>query len=481
MEQFFLKTASMVGENPFISIIGLLTAIILVFLLQRINALIQITRKVAKEQADNTTRLTDKITTIENENDKQLMTLNHILTAKTDESKPVAPVKLLHLPKVLEQWDVSFNKIEVPATVVQGHDVVKSTVASAIPITVLNAYQRYGATGLYEATAPIETLMRYKDGTLSSIVLEQKGGRIQTHSGFEEAKGLWSPALVFQLLSIVTAQYYLNGITKQLNEIGSKLKVLIHLHHNEKISKLQADYERLSELSRKGHYEIEDLVEIRACINSAYSIHREYTNLIQKTNLKDFRKSIEDALIGSSSEHLAKLEEMHGDTKFNVDLLIFSRRVLYSAKLIELKANVYMSERSPERTKNIPYIVDDLQEIMREYRSSDSNLAEKIRGLLAEHSHAALDIKKDAWAHSNEMQAKRLASKYSSETDDSIKEIADLAEDVEKTYKTIKGEISKEKKMYILVDEDGRQHPLIPNDSKDVVVKAKKGGASLNH
>lgn len=460
-QQLLSELPGLYWTNALYAVLFLAIIVLLFVLYKKMARIGEIIRKIGGAHENNTAALLGKIAAIEGENNQQLMAFNRILSSKPAATSSEVAEKMVLLPKTIEHANLVFNRIELPSIAIKEHEPLKATAASVIPTAIADAYSMSGAKGLYQATAPIEQLMRYKDGTLSSILLEHPG-KIQSHSGFVQTstRSVWTPALVFQLASIVTAQYYLNGINKQLNKIVSKLEDLIQLHHNEKVSKLQADYERLAELSRKDHYELEDLVEIRFCVNSAYAIHREYTNLIQKATIKEFRESIDDVLSSSSSQ-LEKLNEMYQETKFNVDLLLFSRRVLFSSKLIELKANAYMSRQSPDRVKNVPYIVEDLQEIMKEYAASSRNLS-VIVDLMKEYKQAALDIKKEAVLDSNVENAKGLFKKYSADTSASLQEIGDLTKDVESTYKKIKDEFVKEKDIFILVDKDGIQHPLIP-------------------
>ena len=429
---------------------------------EKVSGLGEMMGNVRIEQMNHALMLKDKINIIQDYNNRQLMILNRMVSLNQDELKADDIKTRCFLPDKIgygnELSDIIFNKIELPSINAKDYDVAEAALKSAVPAAIINAVAMCGASGLYQAAVPIETLMKYANGTLLSMVRGSQG--IAGHVGFIPAgtAGIFAPLIAFQVLSIITGQYYMQGITKQLNGIRSRLECLIHLHHNEKISKLQADYERLSELSGKNHYEIEDLIEIRMCINDAYAIHREYSNLTSNIDTKEFGKSITNNIFIPTSSMREKLDSIYqeANVKFNADLLLFSRRVLFTSKLVELKANAYMSRSTPERIMNVLPMVNDFSGIMKEYEST-SNILVKI---LTEVEKVAHDIKSRARTDSSIKNAEEALNKYSSETRNLVEEITELTADVESTYKNIKDNLDKKQDVYIMIDRDGIQHPV---------------------
>ena len=417
---------------------------------------------VRNEQMNHALMMKDKINIIQNDNNRQLMILNRIVSLKQNKLK-AEDIETVHfLPDKIEysngRSDIIFNKIELPSINAKNYNVVEEALKSALPATIINAVAMCGASGLYQATVPIETLIKYANGTLSSMVRGSQG--IAGHVGFIPAGTacIFTPLIAFQVLSIITGQYYMQGITTQLNKIRSRLEYLTQLHHNEKISKLQADYERLFELSGKNHYEIEDLIEVRMCIDDAYAIHREYSNLTRNIDTKDFYKSITNNILVLTSSMFKKLDSKRQETgiMFNADLLLFSRRLLFTSKLVELKANVYLSRGTPERIMNISPIVNDFCKIMEDNDLTSRNLAK----ILNEVEKVAHDIKKRALTGSRIKKAEEALSKYSSENKNLVKNITELTADIKKTYEKIKDNFDKKQDVYIMIDRDGIQHPL---------------------
>jgi hypothetical protein len=119
----------------------------------------------------------------------------------------------------------------------------------------------YSAQGLYQATVNPASLMTYNNGTLSSITLNGKS--FGSHAGFVNANAaVFTPILVFQFASMITGQYYFNGMTKQLTSIQQGINQLLQNHHNERIAKIRAYTEKLIEFEKSNFFTTEDFVNI---------------------------------------------------------------------------------------------------------------------------------------------------------------------------------------------------------------------------
>ena len=117
--------------------------------------------------------------------------------------------------------------------------------------------------GLFTATAPIQDLMKYADGTVGSIVL--RGKTIAEHSGFAEvALKVVNPASVIggtmQAMALISGQYYMDEISKQLRGVSQKLDKLIGFHHDEKIGILRNIKKELSEIVSKAYVDTGDII-----------------------------------------------------------------------------------------------------------------------------------------------------------------------------------------------------------------------------
>lgn len=137
--------------------------------------------------------------------------------------------------------------------------------------------------GLYRATASPDQLMRYANGSVSSMVTE--GGRITQHTGFLPASSanIFTPMLVFQVSSIITGQYYLNGINKQLKDISKKLDLILQRFDNEKKGVVLAAIEIRNTMAKQSAYTVDDLVRLRIAQDKVLSIYHYYLLELQRT------------------------------------------------------------------------------------------------------------------------------------------------------------------------------------------------------
>jgi hypothetical protein len=119
----------------------------------------------------------------------------------------------------------------------------------------------YSAQGLYQATVNPASLMTYKSGTLSSITLNGKS--FGSHAGFVNANAaVFAPILIFQFASMITGQYYFNGMTKQLTAIQQGINQILQSYHNERIAKIKTYTEKLMEYEKSDFFTLEDFVNI---------------------------------------------------------------------------------------------------------------------------------------------------------------------------------------------------------------------------
>lgn len=138
------------------------------------------------------------------------------------------------------------------------------------------------SNGLFTATVPLEKLMAYEDGTVSSII--KNGGKIVSHEGFSE---ITSNALKvtkitslltigFQAMAFVSGQYYMHQINKKLESIDSKLDSVLFNHLAEKKGQLEYCYNRLKQISLHEIPDSNDLSDLREITKTSGMIYHEY-------------------------------------------------------------------------------------------------------------------------------------------------------------------------------------------------------------
>ena len=171
--------------------------------------------------------------------------------------------------------------------------------ASAIAATSM-----YSASGLYTATANVGNLMKYGNGTISSITLN--GSKFGTHAGFVGANAaVFAPILIFQIASMATGQYYFNGLSKQLTSLHESINTLISLHHNERLAKLRYINAKITELNNRSFYTTEDYITIDKLKYDLSVIRYEYL----LTASQEINKSLDRADQVQESEGIEVISE----------------------------------------------------------------------------------------------------------------------------------------------------------------------------
>lgn len=148
----------------------------------------------------------------------------------------------------------------------------------------------YSANGLYTATANTNALMTYGNGSLSSITMN--GSKFGNHAGFVSANpAVFTPILAVQFASMLTGQYYFNGLTKQLTAVQKGVNELINHHHNERLAKLRYINSKTNELNNRNFFTTEDYVIIDKLKYDLSIIRYEYLLAAQQEVLNIFGKN----------------------------------------------------------------------------------------------------------------------------------------------------------------------------------------------
>jgi hypothetical protein len=134
-------------------------------------------------------------------------------------------------------------------------------------------------SGVFVATAPIGDLMQFSSGGYGSAVVG--AGGIERHAGFVPiSAAAFAPLVTFEVLSLVTGQYFLEQISARLQSIEDTLSELSRLLHGEKIGALRQAECRIRSLLGKKYVAPEDLIEIRALSNQIGTIAAQYLSVL---------------------------------------------------------------------------------------------------------------------------------------------------------------------------------------------------------
>jgi len=266
----------------------------------------------------------------------------------------------------LQSNSLPIGYMPIPMTELSQHDVANafSTIAGASGQVALLSN---AANGLYQATASASQLMQYSNGTMSSIV--QVGGKIQSHSGFVPVSAsVFTPMIIFQLASIVTGQYYMHGITKQLEQINETVKQIQKDLEFEKQAKLIAAFEALSRFASSSSYTLDELVQIQRYIGIINEIKLFYLIKIKESNSKDlllkkFKKKESWGEFNSVKawnivwHYLEESEEQ----KYNSQMCIDAYKLLCIAKMVYLKAVASICISRPEYSQKALDCINELE------------------------------------------------------------------------------------------------------------------------
>lgn len=183
--------------------------------------------------------------------------------------------------------------------------VEKSSARKLIPVseniasTLTGAGVTAGMTalagnGLFRATVNPSVLMTYTDGTISSIVTE--GGKIVGHGGFQSVSpgSIFAPMLAFQLVSMITSQYYFNLLSKQLTDLSAAVnKIISYLEERDKVV-ITETRDRLDDIFIQMKCETTDddvLTRIHKYIDDVSVISSLYKKLCEKELKKITKKT----------------------------------------------------------------------------------------------------------------------------------------------------------------------------------------------
>jgi hypothetical protein len=190
------------------------------------------------------------------------------------------------------------------------------------------AMANIAGSGFFKATIDPALLSQYSSGTISSIV--KVNGKIVEHAGFQAIPSaqVFAPILVFQLASICTGQYYLNGINSQLSLLQERVNELIRLHHLERKSYIETVFNTLQEFANKTCISSADIHKLADFKFEVKRIRVEYYHSFNDYKLEELAKAYNDNFYTSTmvSELTQKFEdsqlEMSSDMIHICDILI---------------------------------------------------------------------------------------------------------------------------------------------------------------
>ena len=268
--------------------------------------------------------------------------------------------------------------------------------------------------GLYTATIDPSVLMNYSDGSIGSAVMGKAG--IMAHRGFVPAGGaIFAPIILFQIMSIVTGQYYLHGISKQLSGINTKLDKLISLFHTERSAKIRQIIKYFSELSKRKSINIEDIVQLKYLMFELGVIHEEYEELLETIDINKIKEADDNFLTSTRINELTRTVQ-DADIDHKLKTAILTDELYHLSKIIELHLNSKIKDDLKSRSERVAELIDEIKAwTNNEFyfnRIGDIKLRDTYSAIIK----TAKKISDEAWLHQEE--AKDLENNYKNKLSD---------------------------------------------------------------
>jgi hypothetical protein len=248
---------------------------------------------------------------------------------------------------------ISINEIQKYNYQEVASDRVKEGLSNVLVAgTQIAAVSALNPAGLFTATVSPQLLTQFANGTFSTMIHE--GGHIAAHAGFQSISAtVFAPIAIMQVLSMITGQYYMNGITKQLKSIDKKINLLIKFHHTEKIAELENAQALIQQLCDIQYPGIEHLSQLKIIETKVGAIYREYSRYLE--NSMDKIKEIDDTLQMSSQKSFDNLFALDDESafSFNVYMVTTADEILHLIPIIELMLNVKMNTMDNSRNRQI--------------------------------------------------------------------------------------------------------------------------------
>jgi hypothetical protein len=272
---------------------------------------------------------------------------------KLDVYKGISQIDVRKGTDVIKFSKISTNEIQKYNYKEITSDRIKGGLSNIVSAgTQIVAVSALNPTGLFTATVSPQLLTLFADGTVSTMI--HQGGHIAAHAGFQSISAtVFAPIAIMQLLSMITGQYYMNGITKQLKNIDKKINLLIKFHHTEKIAKLENAQALIKQLCDVQYPGIEHLTQLKTVEIEVGSIYREYLQYL--TDSKEVKNKISGTENIFSQKHLDNLFALDDESNFSYYfyMVTTSDEVLHLIPIIEFMINVKMNMKDNSRNNQI--------------------------------------------------------------------------------------------------------------------------------
>jgi|GEM_PF-3578273 len=252
---------------------------------------------------------------------------------------------------------------------------LSSTMSSLAGVSIGVGAQALAVKGLYRATASASQLMKYADGTLSSMI--KSGGQFAKHAGFTSA-GLSAvaPVAIFQIAAAVTGQYYMNIITKQLKKLDESVQSILQKLEAMNRAELRAIQKNIESLAYQEQYTPDDLVVIRQYMNRALVLYYNYVDQISgKTSDNEIKRIIvSDSSTWAKDIRLTRENLESKELQYLCDIAETAFKSFVILELVYFKMLCLSGQNDPSYLSKIDHIITS-------FRTNQFEDTEYIKGI----------------------------------------------------------------------------------------------------
>jgi hypothetical protein len=243
-----------------------------------------------------------------------------------------------------------FQEITAHGTAI-GASLAQAAMPALAQAQTLAEIANAAPNGLFAATAPLTELMKYKDGTIGSIVV--KGKKIAGKAGFKEiALSAANPAVAvgagMQAMAMISGQYYMDKISKQLDGIEHGIERLIEFHHDESIGKLLSIEHRMKEILRKKHVDETDIIALQSGIREADSVLMEYSTRLERLSKTGKLTEVHVRALWSRFSASKELKSLSANTEhelyYSFQICLLANRLMLESKKAEFATRMKIGE-----------------------------------------------------------------------------------------------------------------------------------------
>lgn len=217
----------------------------------------------------------------------------------------------------------------------------KSLISTLSGETVKTTMTTSAFNGLLKCDVPLRDLCRAKDNPVAMRGIIINDGKISKQAFFSEA-GIdnAAPLLAYQLMAVITSQYYQQVITEKLNFIVAKIDNLIVLLEADDRAKLKAAYDCFMRLNKKSSYDIADKQILAQSSRDVDIIREKYRDLLSKIERLDI-----DYKWSDKKESVLKIKKLQESRYFDyLEMAMHADFLTFIASVISVKVANYLND-----------------------------------------------------------------------------------------------------------------------------------------